>query len=125
MPLSPYRKMELLHGTELNIGPDGSVDWDADFLAGFDICVASVHSHFTQSADEMTARLVRACENPYVNIIGHPTTRQLGRRPAVDAALGRRVRRRRPYRHRHGDQQLSRTGSTCPTSWSCGPSGTA
>ncbi|HEY0998863.1 MAG TPA: helix-hairpin-helix domain-containing protein, partial [Streptosporangiaceae bacterium] len=42
----------LLHGTELNIGPDGSVDWDADFLAGFDICVASVHSHFEQSRAE-------------------------------------------------------------------------
>jgi DNA polymerase (family 10) len=83
--LSPYGKVELLHGTELNIGPDGAVDWDADFLAGFDICVASVHSHFTQSAAEMTARLVRACENPYVNVIGHPTTRQLGRRPPVDA----------------------------------------
>ena len=83
--MSPYGKMELLHGTELNIGPDGSVDWDADFLSGFDVCVASVHSHFTQSADEMTARFVRACENPYVNIIGHPTTRQIGRRPTVDA----------------------------------------
>jgi DNA polymerase (family 10) len=83
--MSPYGKMELLHGTELNIGPDGSVDWDAEFLSGFDICVASVHSHFTQSADEMTARFVRACENPYVNVIGHPTTRQIGRRPTVDA----------------------------------------
>jgi DNA polymerase (family 10) len=83
--LSPYQKMEVLHGTELNIGPDGSLDWDADFLAGFDICVASVHSYFGQSADEMTARLVRACENPYVNIIGHPTTRQIGRRPEVEA----------------------------------------
>jgi DNA polymerase (family X) len=83
--LSPYQKMEVLHGTELNIGPDGSVDWDADFLAGFDICVASVHSHFGQSAQEMTARLIRACENPYVNIIGHPTTRQIGRRPEVEA----------------------------------------
>ena len=68
-----YGKMRLLHGTELNIDPDGEVDWDADFLAGFDVCVASVHSHFTQIATTMTRRLVRACENPYVNIIGHPT----------------------------------------------------
>ena len=37
--------MVLLHGTELNIAPDGIVDWDEDFLSGFDICVASVHSH--------------------------------------------------------------------------------
>ena len=40
--------MELLHGTELNIAPDGTVDWPAEFLDGFDICVASVHSHFDQ-----------------------------------------------------------------------------
>ncbi len=80
-----YPKLTLLHGTELNIDPDGGVDWPAGFLAGFDLCVASVHSHFTQSRQEMTRRLVRACENPYVNIIGHPTGRLIGRRPAVDA----------------------------------------
>jgi DNA polymerase (family 10) len=77
--------MVLLHGTELNIDPDGGVDWDAGFLAGFDLCVASVHSHFNQSSEAMTRRLVRACENPYVNVIGHPTTRLLGKRPAIDA----------------------------------------
>jgi DNA polymerase (family 10) len=77
--------MVVLHGTELNIDPDGGVDWDADFLAGFDICVASVHSHFNQSTAAMTRRLIRACENPFVNVIGHPTTRLIGRRPPVDA----------------------------------------
>jgi DNA polymerase (family X) len=80
--------MELLHGTELNIGPDGSVDWDADFLAGFDICVASVHSHFEQSRAEMTRRFVAACENPHVNVIGHPLTRRIGKRPVVDVDFG-------------------------------------
>lgn len=79
------RRMRVLHGTELNIGPDGEVDWPPEFLAGFDLCVASVHSHFTQSRREMTRRLVRACENPYVSIIGHPTARMIGRRPPVDA----------------------------------------
>ena len=78
----------LLHGTELNIGPDGSVDWDADFLAGFDICVASVHSHFEQSRAEMTRRFVTACENPHVNVIGHPTTRRIGKRPPVEVDFG-------------------------------------
>ncbi|MBV1851680.1 DNA polymerase/3'-5' exonuclease PolX [Catellatospora tritici] len=82
--LGEQGKLALLHGTELNIDPTGAVDWDADFLAGFDICVASVHSHFTQSPAELTARFVAACENPYVNIIGHPTTRQIGRRPAIE-----------------------------------------
>lgn len=80
-----YPGLVLLHGTELNIDPDGGVDWDAGFLAGFDICVASVHSHFTQDEAEMTRRLVRACENPHVHVIGHPTARSIGRRPAVNA----------------------------------------
>jgi DNA polymerase (family 10) len=78
----------LLHGTELNIGPDGSVDWDADFLAGFDVCVASVHSHFEQSRAEMTRRFVAACENPHVNVIGHPTARRMGKRPPVEVDFG-------------------------------------
>jgi DNA polymerase (family 10) len=80
--------LELLHGTELNIAPDGSVDWDQDFLAGFDLCVASVHSNFDQPRAEMTRRFVTACENPRVNIIGHPLTRRIGRRPPVDVDFG-------------------------------------
>lgn len=79
--------MRLLHGVELNIGPDGEVDWPGEFLAGFDLCVASVHSHFNQGREALTRRLVRACENPYVNIIGHPTTRVIGKRPGLDADL--------------------------------------
>jgi histidinol phosphatase-like PHP family hydrolase len=43
-PGSSPRYLALLHGTELNIAPDGSVDWDADFLSGFDVCVASVQT---------------------------------------------------------------------------------
>ena len=85
--------LDLLHGTELNIGPDGSVDWDAaglggQGLAGFDLCVASVHSHFEQPRAEMTRRFITACENPYVNIIGHPTARRIGKRPPVDVDFG-------------------------------------
>ncbi|MFI0811739.1 DNA polymerase/3'-5' exonuclease PolX [Streptomyces echinatus] len=79
------RRMRLLHGTELNIGPGGEVDWPEEFLAGFDLCVASLHSHFGLARGAMTRRLVRACENPYVNVVGHPTTRLIGRRPGVDA----------------------------------------
>jgi DNA polymerase (family 10) len=76
--------IELLHGTELNIAPDGSVDWDEDFLAGFDICVASVHSHFDQPRADMTRRFITACENPFVHVIGHPTARRIGKRAGVD-----------------------------------------
>jgi DNA polymerase (family 10) len=77
----------LLHGTELNIGPDGTVDWPASFLDGFDICVASVHSHFGQPRAEMTRRFAAAAENPHVNVIGHPLTRVIGRRDPVDVDL--------------------------------------
>jgi DNA polymerase (family X) len=80
-----HRGMRLLHGTELNIGPDGGVDWSAGFLDGFDLCVASIHSHFGLGRAAMTRRLIRACENPHVHVIGHPTTRMIGRRSGVDA----------------------------------------
>jgi DNA polymerase (family 10) len=79
--------MVLLHGTELNIAADGSVDWPEEFLDGFDICVASVHSLFDQPRAQMTRRFLAACENPRVNIIGHPLTRKIGRRPPVDVDL--------------------------------------
>ncbi len=74
----------LLHGSELNIQPDGSLDWDDETLAGFDVLVACVHSHFTMGRAEMTARLLRAIEHPAVNVIGHPTSRSIGRRPPID-----------------------------------------
>jgi DNA polymerase (family 10) len=80
-------EMGLLHGTELNIAPDGSVDWDAGFLAGFDVCVASVHSSFGQDRATMTRRFVAAAENPFISVIGHPLTRKVGRRPPVDVDL--------------------------------------
>jgi DNA polymerase (family X) len=82
-----YPRMTLLHGTELNIDPDGAVDWPASFLEGFDLTVASIHSHFTQSREAMTRRMIRAMENPHVNVIGHPTTRKIGRRDPVDLDL--------------------------------------
>jgi DNA polymerase (family 10) len=79
--------MVVLHGTELNIAPDGTVDWPAEFLDGFDVCVASVHSHFGQPRAQMTRRFVTAAENPHVNVIGHPLTRVIGRRGPVDVDL--------------------------------------
>ena len=82
-----YPKMRLLHGTELNIAPDGTVDWPADFLEGFDVTVASIHSHFGLGRDEQTRRLITAMENPYVNVIGHMTTRMIGKRDAIDLDL--------------------------------------
>ncbi|MBV8751144.1 MAG: DNA polymerase/3'-5' exonuclease PolX [Candidatus Eremiobacteraeota bacterium] len=66
-----------LCSAEVDIRADGSLDYEDAILAELDMVVASVHSAFNQSRDEMTARLIRACENPYVTIIGHPTGRNV------------------------------------------------
>ena len=84
---SRYPKMRLLHGTELNIDQDGSVDWDETFLSGFDLTVASVHSSFTLPRDEQTRRVIRAIEHPSVNVIGHLTGRKIGHRAPIDLDL--------------------------------------
>ena len=82
-----YPDMRLLHGAELNIGIDGTVDYDPEFLTGFDWLVASVHSHFNRPVAEQTARVVAAIRNPAVTAIGHLTGRKLGRRPGIELDL--------------------------------------
>jgi DNA polymerase (family 10) len=78
-------------GIEVDILADGSLDLSDAVLEQMDLVIASVHSHFNQSAEEMTARLLKAIENPNVSIIGHPTGRLLLRRDAyafdMDAVL--------------------------------------
>jgi DNA polymerase (family 10) len=74
------RGFHLLAGSEVNIGLDGSLDYSEDVLAGLDWVVASVHTSFTISEKEMTARVLEAIENPYVDCIGHLTGRLIGRR---------------------------------------------
>jgi len=66
-----------LWGSEVDILPDGSLGFPDDVLQGMDIVIASVHSSFRQTREEMTKRLIRVCENPYVTIIGHPTGRKV------------------------------------------------
>jgi DNA polymerase (family 10) len=79
-----YPGIRILHGCELNIAVDGTVDYDAEFLEGFEWCVASVHDHFERPADEQTVRLITAMQNPAVNAIGHLSGRMIGRRPGID-----------------------------------------
>ena len=102
-----YPTMRLLHGTELNIDPDGGVDWDEDFLGGFDLTVASVHSHFGQSKDQMTRRVIRAIEHPrgqHHRAPDHAQDRTA--RPRRSRSRGR-VRGCRPRRDRARDQRVS------------------
>jgi len=77
---APY----ILKGIELNIGRDGTVDYDSEVLASFDFCVASLHSGMGDERAKVTARLLEAMENPYVDIIGHPTGRIIGKREPMD-----------------------------------------
>jgi DNA polymerase (family 10) len=72
--------IRIFAGIEVDILGDGSLDLSDSVLEQMDLVIASVHSHFNQSAEEMTARLLKAIENPNVSIIGHPTGRILLRR---------------------------------------------
>jgi DNA polymerase (family X) len=76
--------IRLLFGCELNIGPDGSLDYDADFRRNFEFCVASVHSHFDLDAEAQTVRILTAMGDPSVDAIGHLTGRYIGRRPGIE-----------------------------------------
>jgi DNA polymerase (family 10) len=73
----PVKPMRVFKGTEADILADGSIDYDAETLAGFDFVIASVHSRFAMPKDEMTERIVRALGNPYVTFLGHLTGRLL------------------------------------------------
>jgi DNA polymerase (family 10) len=77
----------VLSGTEADILSDGSMDFPDDVLERLDVVVGSIHSGFQQSEDKITGRILSAIQNPHVDIIGHPTGRLLGTRPAYDVDL--------------------------------------
>ena len=81
-------KIRVFTGIEVDILGDGALDLDDEVLAQMEIVIASVHTRFEQPREEMTARVIRAIENPYVRILGHPTGRLLLRREpfAIDIA---------------------------------------
>ena len=84
--------IQVLAGVECDILADGSLDLSSDCLAQLDIVVASVHSAMRQDESEITARLLRAIEHPWVDIIGHPTSRKLLRREASSVNMDQIVR---------------------------------
>jgi DNA polymerase (family X) len=73
-----------LCASEVDILPDGSLDYDDGLLAELDLVIGSVHTATHMSRDDMTARLIRACENPYLTIIGHPTGRRFDGGPGYE-----------------------------------------
>ncbi|HQJ87574.1 MAG TPA: DNA polymerase/3'-5' exonuclease PolX [Methanoregulaceae archaeon] len=85
---SPCR---LIAGVEVDLLADGSTGLPNRVLADLEVVIASVHSSLRQDADQMTRRLIAACENEHVDIIGHPTGRLIGRREPVAVDLVRLI----------------------------------
>jgi len=77
----------ILNGAEVDIRSNGKMDFEDDILKELDIVVAAVHTKFTQPKDEMTKRIIGAIENPYVDIIAHPTGRLIGRRDPYEVDM--------------------------------------
>jgi len=86
-------RIRVFAGIEVDILADGALDLEDSTLAEMEIVIASVHTHFAQSREEMTARVLRAIENPYMRILGHPTGRLLLRREPFALDLGLILRR--------------------------------
>ncbi|MGB9029876.1 MAG: DNA polymerase/3'-5' exonuclease PolX [Acidobacteriaceae bacterium] len=86
-------KIRVFAGIEVDILADGDLDLSDEVLAQMDVVIASVHSLFNMPAEEMTARMLRAIENPYVRILGHPTGRLLLRREPYQMDLEAVLRR--------------------------------
>ncbi len=84
--------IRLLQGAEVDILPDGRLDYPDDVLASLDVVIASPHQALKQSPAEATRRLVRAVQNPYVHILGHPTGRMLPHRPGLAPDMARVIR---------------------------------
>ncbi|AFS71122.1 MULTISPECIES: DNA polymerase/3'-5' exonuclease PolX [Exiguobacterium] len=83
--------MTILCGVEMDILPDGSLDYEDTFLQEMDYVIASIHSKFDQTEEEIMQRLENACRNPYVSLIAHPTGRIIGRREGYAVNIDRLV----------------------------------
>ena len=86
------KKLRILKGAEVDILPDGTLDYPDRILAKLDFVVASVHTHFTLSEKDMTKRMTRALRNKHVSILAHPTGRLLLERDGYAVALEEVVR---------------------------------
>lgn len=82
----------VLAGSEVDILGDGTLDYPDEVLARLDVVVASPHVALSQEPDKATARLLKALENPYVHILGHPTGRLVGRRPGLSPDIKQLVK---------------------------------
>lgn len=79
-----YKDIEVLSGTEMDILPDATLDFDDEVLQQLDFVIASIHSSFQQSQEQIMERILTAMKNPYVHMIAHPTGRIVGQRSGYD-----------------------------------------
>lgn len=82
-----YDDFTVLSGIEMDILPDGTLDYDDELLAEMDLVIASIHSSFSQPRDTIMERLKTALNNPHVDIIAHPTGRIIGKRTGYDVDI--------------------------------------
>ena len=82
-----YDDITILSGIEMDILPDGSLDYDNELLEGLDIVIASIHSSFSQPREKIMQRLKNALTNIHIDIIAHPTGRLIGRREGYDVDM--------------------------------------
>ncbi|HSD62302.1 MAG TPA: PHP domain-containing protein [Ignavibacteriaceae bacterium] len=75
--ISSFKKLYIFKGIESDILSDGSLDYSSDFMSNFQFVVASIHSQFSMDEDKMTQRILKAVENPFTDILGHPSGRLL------------------------------------------------
>jgi DNA polymerase (family X) len=86
------KNIRIFTGVEMDILPDGTLDYEDDVLKEIDFVIASIHSSFQQDEETIMMRLENACRNPYVNMIAHPTGRLIGRRDGYKVDMDRLIR---------------------------------
>jgi DNA polymerase (family X) len=92
-----YKDITIFKGTECDILPDGSLDYPDDVLASFDFVIVSIHSQFKMTEAEMTGRILKGIQNPYVTILAHPTGRLLLTRDAYPVDMPKILRAARDH----------------------------
>ncbi|NAP00829.1 PHP domain-containing protein, partial [Halomonas sp. MG34] len=88
-----YKDIQIFAGVEMDIRPDGTLDFSDDFLKEMDFVIVAIHSNFNQSKEKIMGRLQTALENPYVSLIAHPTGRLIGRREGYQVDMEQLIKK--------------------------------
>lgn len=92
-----YKDIEIFCGTEMDILPDATLDFDDELLGELDFVIAAIHSSFTQSQEQIMARLHTAMKNPHVKMIAHPTGRIIGQREGYNPDVSQLIKWAKEY----------------------------